>query len=401
MHPVEEIRGLKWNSLRGKCIVIGVSYSVALYKAVDLSRELIKRGANVKVVMTEEASRVVSPELFHWATGNEAIRELTGETEHVSLAKECDAMVIYPMTLNVLSKFAYGITDDPVTITAVNFIGYGKYVLAFPVMHRGMLNSPQYKRSLELLKEIKNVIVIEPSIEGERVKIPDPVDSSNIVEGVVLRGRDLKGVRALVTAGPTREYLDKIRFISNPSSGKMGAALAWELFARGAEVHVVKGPSFASFPQWINIYDVETTEEMCEAVRGIGKVDIAFFAAAPADYKPEEVFPGKIDSTTEIEIKLVPTPKVAKVSEAKKKVGFTAVVGDDVIGIAKRKMEAYDFDMIVANKVDRKDIGFTSDMNEVYILKKDNTVRHVPKLPKLLVARAIVDESKDLLRDTD
>ncbi|WP_075050607.1 bifunctional phosphopantothenoylcysteine decarboxylase/phosphopantothenate--cysteine ligase CoaBC [Ignicoccus islandicus] len=385
----------------GKCILLGVSYSVALYKAIDLARELIKRGANVKVVMTQEASRVISPEIFHWATGNDVVYKLSGETEHVTLSRECDSMVIYPATLNVVSKLAYGITDDPVTLTAVNFIGYSKYVLVFPVMHRSMYDSPQYSNTLNMLKNIENIVLIEPVLEDGRVKILDPLESANIIESVTLRGRDLNGVRALVTAGPTREYVDKIRFISNPSSGKMGAAIAWELFSRGAEVYVVRGPSFASFPPQVQIYDVETTEEMAEVVKDIGEVDLAFFAAAPADYKPAETFPGKIDSKTEIEIKLLPTPKVAKVSAAKRKVGFTAVVGEDIIDVALTKMNSYGFDMIVANKVDRKDIGFTSDMNEVYIIRKDKTIRHVPKLPKLLVARAIVDESKDLLRNSD
>ncbi len=397
MHPVEEIRALKWSSLEGRLIVLGVSYSVAIYKAIDLARELIKRGADVQVVMTEEAARVVSPELFHWATGREPVVELTGETEHVSLAKEASSMVIAPATLNVVSKLAYGICDNPLVPTAINVKGYGKPVAVFPVMHIAMLESPQYTEAKRKLEEM-GYLVYDPLVEGRRVRFPEPDWIANVVEALTLRGRDYERIKALVTSGPTREYIDAIRFISNPSSGKMGASLAWELFARGAEVTVIHGPSFVSYPPWVKRIQVETTEEMAEAVKN-DEYDVAFFAAAPADYKPEEKFEGKLDSAEEVTLKLVPTPKVVNNVKARVKVGFTAVVGEDVIDSAMKKLEKYGFDLIVANRVDRKDIGFTSDMNEVYIIHKDGRIKHVPKLPKLLVARAILDETKELLKE--
>ena len=396
MHPVEEIRGLKWRSLVGRIIALGVSYSVAVYKSIDVARELIKRGGRVRTVMTSEAARVISPELFHWATGEPPVAELTGETEHVSLGKEASGMAIAPATLNVMSKLANGITDNPVVATAINVKEYGKPVLIFPAMHIGMLKSPQYLRAKKALEEM-GYLVIDPLVEEGRVRFPEPSWIANVVESVVLRGRDYEGVKALVTAGPTREYIDAIRFISNPSSGKMGASLAWELFSRGAEVTVVHGPSTATYPPWVRRVKVETTEEMAEAVKE-DEYDVAFFAAAPADYRPEERFQGKLDSAEEVLLRLVPTPKVAHNAKAKVKVGFTAVVGEDVIDVALNKLEKYGFDMIVANRVDRKDIGFASDMNEVFIVHKDGRVKHVPKVPKLLVARAILDETLELLK---
>ncbi|ABU81736.1 bifunctional phosphopantothenoylcysteine decarboxylase/phosphopantothenate--cysteine ligase CoaBC [Ignicoccus hospitalis] len=396
MHPAEEIRGLKWRSLSGKIIALGVSYSVALYKSIDVARELLKRDGRVKVIMTREASRVISPEVFHWATGEEPVVELTGETEHVSLAKEVSSMAIAPATLNVMSKLAYGVTDDPVVLTALNVKEYGKPVLIFPSMHLSMLKSPQYERAKATLEEM-GYVVVEPTVEGGRVRFPEPEWVANLVESVTLRGRDYRGIKALVTSGPTREYIDRIRLISNPSTGKMGSSLAWELFARGAEVTVVHGPSQAVYPPWVKRVPVETTEEMAEAVSE-EEYDVAFLAAAPADYKPERRFEGKLDSAEGVELKLVPTPKVAKRVRARVKVGFTAIVGEDVLGQAENKLEKYGFDMIVANRVDRKDIGFASDMNEVFILHKDGRVKHVAKVPKLLVARAILDEVKELLR---
>ncbi len=397
MHPVEEIIAAKWDSMKGKCILLGVTYSVSLYRSIDLARELIKRGAKVKVMMTDAAAKVISPELFEWATGERPIVGLSGATEHVSEAKECDVMVISPATLNTISKIAYGIADENVALTAINFLGYKKFVIIFPVMHASMYFSVQLKRAVQLLEDYNNVVIIPPIIENGRVKLPDVEAQANVIEGITLRGRDYKGIKALVTAGPTREYFDKIRFISNPSSGKMGASLAWELYARGADVVLIHGPSSASFPPWTNRIEVETTEEMAEAVKSVEDVDVAFFAAAPADYKPKERFEGKLDSTEEITLELVPTPKVAKESSAKVNVGFTAVVGDNIIDTAIKKLESYGFDMIVANRVDLKDIGFRSDKNEVFIISKDGRIRHVPKLPKLLVARAILDESKELL----
>ncbi|UXD21510.1 phosphopantothenoylcysteine decarboxylase [Ignicoccus pacificus DSM 13166] len=396
MHPVEEIVGSKWRSLMGKCILLGVSYSVSLYKSVDLARELIKRGAKVKVMMTKKASEIVSPELFHWATGNKPIVDLTGETEHVSLAKECDLMLISPATLNVSTKLAWGIADENIPLTAINFLGYQKKVIVTPVMHKQMTLTPQYRETISRLREM-GVRVLEPVEEDGRLKIPDVEFIANVAETLTLRDEDFKGKKVLVTSGPTREYIDRIRFISNPSSGKMGAALAWELFARGADVVVVHGPSIAKYPPWVKKIAVETTEEMAEVVKELGEFDMAFFAAAPADYRPKNFFDGKLDSKNEVTLELVPTPKVALNVNAKRKVGFTAVVGEDVIDTALQKLQSYNFDMIVANRVDRKDIGFTSDMNEVFIITKDGKVRHVPKMPKLLVARSVVDEAKGLL----
>ena len=377
---------------------MGVSYSVALYKSIDVARELIKRDASVKPLMTREASKVISPELFRWATGEAPVVELTGETEHVSIAKEVSSMAVAPATLNVMSKIAWGITDDAVTLTAINVKEYGKPVVVFPSMHYSMLASPQYSAAKKRLEEM-GYVVIDPVIEGGRAKFPEPSWVANLVESITLRGRDYKGIRALVTSGPTREYIDAIRLISNPSTGKMGASLAWELFARGAEVRVVHGPSKAEYPPWVERVEVETTEEMAEAVK-VGEYDVAFFAAAPADYKPEKRFEGKLDSANEVHLKLVPTPKVAKEAKARVKVGFTAVVGEDVIDAALSKLEKYGFDVIVANRVDRKDVGFASDMNEVFVVHKDGRVKHVTKVPKLLVARAILDEVKYLLRTT-
>ncbi len=390
---MEEIRGTKWNSLRDKKILLGITGSAASYKAIDVARELIKRGAKVKAIMSEKAKEMVSPKLVGWATGSEVITEESWVTEHITLAREYDLFLLAPATLNTVVKLSLGITDELIPLTAISFIGMSKKVVVAPALHKNLMGL-HYDDAISVLKDV-GVKVIEPLVD-ERAKFPEAEDIANVVEGFLLRGDDFKYKKVLVTSGPTREYIDSVRFISNPSSGKMGASLAWEAFARGAEVKVVSGPSCARYPPWVPITFVETTEDMIEEVKR-DEYDVAFLAAAPADYKPERSFKGKVRE--ELELRLVRTERVFKHVKARVKVGFTAVVAEteeDLISEAERKLEEYGFDIIVANNVARRDVGFGSDLNEVIIIKRGGKYRHVPKMPKLLVARAILDEVRSL-----
>ncbi len=411
VHPSEDILCEETRVLEGHRIVLGVTSSIALYRSIDLARKLMRRCARVRVVMSHDASHFISPLLFEWATGLEPVVDVGGRVEHISLAREYDGMVIAPATANTIAKLAYGVADTPVTLTALSFHGMGKPVLVVPVMHLNMYYSRIVKENIDRLKQL-GYYVLEPWIEEDKAKIPPIEEIALKTEALVLRGEDLRGVRILVTAGPTREYLDPVRFISNPSSGRMGVAVAREAFYRGARVKLIHGPLCSvEPPQWIEKTSVESTEEMRKAVlREVeqGEYDIIVLAAAPADYRFKKTSSEKIDSTNRLVVELEPTPKIIKdvALTAKNKkpstiiIGFSAeTVKDDreLVERAKRKMEKYGIDMIIANNVSRRDIGFESKYNEVYIITR-NRVEHVPKKTKEEIARIILDKAIELTR---
>ncbi len=411
VHPSEDILGEESRVLEGRRIVLGVTSSVAVYRSIDLARKLMRRGAHVRVVMSREASRFISPLLFEWATGVKPIVDVGGEVEHITLAREYDGMVVAPATANTIAKIAYGVADTSVTLTALSFHGIGKPVLIVPVMHLNMYYSRIVKENIDRLKQL-GYYVLEPLIEEDKAKIPPVEEITLKTEVLVLRGEDLRGVRVLVTAGPTREHLDPVRFLSNPSSGRMGVAVAREAYYRGARVKLVHGPLCGIEPPlWVEKTSVVSTEEMRRAVLEEverGEYDIIVLAAAPADYRFKKTSPVKVDSTNKLVVELEPTPKIIRdVAEAAKSkkpstiiIGFaaeTARTDSELIGKARKKLEKYGIDMIVANNVSRRDIGFTSIYNEVYIITKDR-VEHVPKKTKEEIARIILDKALELTR---
>lgn len=401
-HPSSEIRGTRSKSLEGKKIALGVTGGVAIYKAVDVARELIRRSADVYVVMTSEASKLISPQLFEWATGNEVYVEFKGEVGHVALSRTCDAMVITPATANTIAKLASGIADTSVTLIALNFIGLRKPLLVVPSMHLAMYQAPQIVESVSRLKAY-GVKVLEPVVEGVRAKLPEVDDIVLNAETLILRGPDLKGVKILVTAGPTREFLDPVRFLTNASSGRMGVAIAREAFFREATVTLIHGPIEDSLiPKYFKTVKVVTTEEMLNAV--INELrneayDAVILAGAPSDFKFKEVSKVKIDSNTNLlNLTLEPTPKISK--EIRKVfnglvVGFAAeTVGGNVEELkarAKSKLVERGFDLIVANDVARSDIGFASEYDEVLILGADGFEKYISKTRKDFIAREILD----------
>ncbi|MEM4685592.1 MAG: bifunctional phosphopantothenoylcysteine decarboxylase/phosphopantothenate--cysteine ligase CoaBC [Sulfolobales archaeon] len=407
-HPSSEIRGTYSKSLEGRKIVLGVSGGVAVYKAVDVARELIRRSADVYVVMSSEASKLISPQLFEWATGNEVYVEFKGEVGHVALSRTCDAMVITPATANTIAKLASGVADTSVTLTALNFIGLRKPLLIVPSMHLAMYQAPQIVESISKLKAY-GVRILEPLIEGVRAKLPEVDDIVLNAETLVLRGSDLKGVKILVTAGPTREFLDPVRFLTNASSGRMGVAIAREAFFREASVTLVHGPMEDSLiPKYFKTVKVVTTEEMLNAVVNELRNDTyhaVVLAGAPSDFKFREVSKVKIDSNIGLlNLTLEPTPKISK--EIRKVfnglvVGFAAetVRGnvEELKARARSKLVERGFDLIVANDVTRPDIGFASEYDEVLILGADGFEKYISKTRKDLIAREILDIVKKAL----
>ncbi|MGC9187211.1 MAG: bifunctional phosphopantothenoylcysteine decarboxylase/phosphopantothenate--cysteine ligase CoaBC [Fervidicoccaceae archaeon] len=406
-HPSKKIIGEQSKELIGKCIVLGVTSSVSLYRSVDVARTLMKNGLEVHVVMSEEATRLVSPELFQWATGNPVYYgRFGGEVGHISLSEACNAMLIAPATENTVSKLAYGIADSPVTLVALSFMGAGKPVIVVPTMHIQLMKSPQFLESSEKLKKL-GVIFHDPIIEGDKAKFPEGWELSWHVEALLSRGEDLKGMKILVTSGPTREYLDPVRYISNPSSGKMGLSIAIEAMYRGANVSLIHGPIISDELRAIrNRIAVETTNELLNSVlseMGAFSPDAIIMAAAPADFRPTYSEERKISSNSVLNLALEPTPKVIEEISRRKKgsilVAFAAETVDsdeELKRAAEAKLRKYDADMIVANNVSRKDIGFSSDYNETIIVKRDGSVLKIEKTLKRFVARKILDIVRDM-----
>ena len=401
-HPSRKILGEQSRELEGKRLVLGVTSSVSLYKSIDVARAIMRMGGETTVVMTREATRLVSPELFEWATGRPVFHtRFHGETGHIYLSETHDAMAIVPATANTIAKLAQGIGDSPVTLTALSMMGHSKPVLVLPTMHRQMYDAPQNKRNLETLRR-DGVIIHEPVFEGDRAKFPEPWEVAWHLETLLARGRDMEGLRVLVTAGATREYLDPVRFISNPSTGKMGVSVALEALFRGAETSLVHGPLCGGLATALRrTYGVETTEEMLNAVLaevGVFRPHIIVLAAAPVDFKPVVYEESKIKSDTPPTISFSLTPKI--ISEVSRKrpqgsilVAFAAETvesDEELLELALAKREKYNADIIVANNVARKDVGFASDYNEVIIAYGDKHVK-IPKMNKRLVARRLLD----------
>ncbi|MGC9209723.1 MAG: bifunctional phosphopantothenoylcysteine decarboxylase/phosphopantothenate--cysteine ligase CoaBC [Acidilobus sp.] len=407
-HPSLDIVETISSELRGRCIALGVTASASIYRALDTARSLMRRGADVRVIMTKEASRLVSPTLFEWATGHKAIVDIGGEIEHVELSRDCSGLLVAPATYSTLSKIAYGIADNPVSLTAVTMMGYGKPVAVVPAMHEGMERSPQYKDIEERLRS-QGVLIIPPRVVEGAAKYPNPYLVARVFTGFVLRGLDLKGARVLVTAGATRSWVDRVRFVTNPSSGRMGVEVATEAFARGAEVDLVYGSVDVEIPHFIRSYAVETTEQMADKVRELTskeEYDVIVGAAAPLDFRVKEPFEGKLKSEGTYTITLEPSPKVLSSIARRPKVlvSFAAdVVNNDneLISSAVEKASKYGADLVVANPVNVGSYGFASVYDYTVIVRaRSKEFVNLGLQRKEVVARRLLDEVVSMLRSS-
>jgi phosphopantothenoylcysteine decarboxylase/phosphopantothenate--cysteine ligase len=401
LHPSKDIMFTKSRMLEGKKIALCICGSVAAIKAPDLARELMRNGAEVFAIMSPSAQKLISPTLLEWATGNPVITELTGKIEHVQLGGKggVDLILIAPATANTIGKIAAGIDDTPVTSLATTAIGSGIPVMIAPVMHGSMYRHPLVSENLKKLSSL-GIKIIPPEIVEDKAKFPD---ISVIVEEVLsaLSRKDMTGISVLVTAGPTRSYMDSIRFLTNSSSGKMGYAFAYEASARGARVTLISGPTNLANPGGANIVPVETTEEMLEAVDNAlskEKYDLFVMAAAPLDFAIVEKFDGKVPSTSELKLTLRPLPKIVDVARKKSKdlfiIGFKAeynLTREELFSRAVSRLLESGMDLIVANDLSSPLTGFKADTDEVYILDKSGLVDHIPLSPKREVARRVLD----------
>ena len=389
--------------LEGKELILGVTGSIAAYKAVYLLRELTRLGARVSVVLTGAAAKFVGPLTWRTLSGRPILTDLfdpqtEAAVEHVALAEMADALLVVPATANLLAKAAYGIADDALTTLLLACRGP---VLMVPAMDGGMWEHPAVQSNVATLRS-RGVTVLEPE-EGElasglsgKGRLPEVEVILEALYRLLTRVKDLAGERVLVTAGPTREPVDPVRYLSNRSSGKMGYAIALATLRRGAEVVLVSGPTTLAPPPGALFVPVQTAEEMREAVlHHLPAATIVIKAAAVADYRPLRPHAAKIPSKQEgFSIPLTPTPDILKEVAGKKGhaflVGFAAET-HDVQAHACEKLRAKGIDLIVVNDVSRTGIGFESDDNEVLLLDRWGGVQELPRMPKLQVAHAILD----------
>lgn len=357
--------------------MLGITGGVAAYKSIDLARRLKDEGASVVVVMTEAAKKFVTPTSLEVASQNKVYTSLFDEPmAHISLPAKTDVMLIAPATANTIAKFAHGIADD---LLSTCFLSYGGRVVIAPAMNWRMYENRVFRENLEKLLSL-GVVRVGPErgdLACGEEGIGRMAETAEIIEAVqsVLTEKDLSGEKIVITAGPTREYLDPVRFISNRSSGKMGFALAKAARNRGADVTLISGPSSLKRPMGAAFVQVETSAEMMEAVKNAvgGDATVLMMAAAVADFSPALTSNTKIEKTGEMDIPLRPTEDIISAVAAFEKrpfiIGFAAETGYN-ISRAEEKMKTKKMDMIVFNDVTEQGAGFDVDTNRVVIIDK-------------------------------
>lgn len=404
------------NVFENRTIVLGVTGSIAAYKAADLCSRLVKRGAKVRTVMTANACKFVSPLTFQAISQNPVATDMFSqpdvwEMEHISLADAANLVIIAPATANIIAKTAVGIADDLLTTT---LLAVRCPVLVAPAMNPRMYLHPVTQENIRRLKA-RGVQVMQPG-EGRTAcgdigpgRMPEPEEILSAAEALLARQEDLSGWRLLVTAGPTRQWIDPVRFVSNPSTGKMGYAIAEAAVSRGAEVVLVSGPTFLDAPAGVDLRRVETTYELLDAaVEAFEHCDAAICAAAPADHAPQTVAQSKIKRETNsnttgsvLELKLYPTPDVAAELGRRKSSRVLVVFAaetEDLIENAIRKMQTKNADMVVANDVTSPGSGFGADTNQACLICADGSVEQLPLMSKSALAHEILNRIVPLLQ---
>ena len=393
--------------LLGRRVLLGVTGGIAAYKACILTRLLRLRGAQVRVVMTRSAERFVGPATFAALSDHRVYTDLFDEEPgvlHIRLAHEADVVVVAPATANVIAKLAFGIADDLLTSTLLE--APGPLVLA-PAMHSGRWENDATRSNVATLVE-RGARIVGPArgslAAGDEGigRMSEPEEILAAVEELLARGRDLAGRRVVVTAGPTWEPIDPVRFIGNRSTGKMGFAVAAEAFARGADVTMVVGPGTVEPPEGPAVVHVTTAEEMRDAVlRAAEGADAVVMAAAVADFRPESASGSKIKKEGGApELRLVPTPDI--LAELGARGGECVLVGfaaetDDIEAEGRRKLEGKGVDLLVANEVGREGTGFGSETDRAAILSRTGEDESLRDWTKPELASAICDRLAKLL----
>ncbi|MBR2916036.1 MAG: bifunctional phosphopantothenoylcysteine decarboxylase/phosphopantothenate--cysteine ligase CoaBC [Clostridia bacterium] len=393
--------------LTGKTILIGVTGGISIYKTLDVISALNKLGANVKVMMTESATEFVSPLTFEAMSRNPVYTSLFDKKNawkipHISLSKEADLIAIIPATANIIGKIANGIADDMVTSTVV---AATSPVMIAPAMNTNMYHNPITQKNIEALKDLGYLFITPASGtlacgdigDGKLASVEAIVEA---IKGQLLYPeKDLLGKKILVTAGPTQEAIDPVRYITNHSSGKMGYAIAKAALLRGAEVTLVSGPVNLTVPSRAEVINITSAKEMYDAVmENAENADIIIKAAAVADYRPENIAENKIKKGGELSIPLSQNPDILK-SLGEKFGGEKVLVGfcmetEDLIENASKKLKSKNLDFIVANSLNEKGAGFKGDTNIVTIIDKSGNKTDIPLSQKEDIANKILDRIK-------
>lgn len=390
--------------LKGKSVVVGVCGGIAAYKVVEVVSRLKKLGADVDVIMTAHAQKFVTPLTFRSLSHNPVVTDMFDEPEywdikHISLARKAHLFIIAPATANIIGKLASGIADDMLSTTVVATTAP---VLIVPAMNYNMYSNPIVQQNIEKLKAL-GYIFMEPDTgvmaEGSSGKgrLPEPEAIVERAAAILKPRRDLEGMKIMVTAGPTRENIDPVRYISNYSSGKMGYAVAQAAAERGADVLLISGPVALDKPDDAEVISVVTAQQMYDAVMAhFPDCDAVVMAAAVADYRASEISGLKLKKNgDEIVLKLEKNPDIlkelGKIKDGRILAGFCAET-DHLTENAVKKLKEKNLDMIVANDVTMEGAGFGTDTNIIKIVKRDGSVTDLPLMTKLEAAHRILDE---------
>lgn len=391
--------------LKGKCVVLGVTGSIAAYKIAGLASALKKLHADVEVIMTQNATQFINPITFETLTGNKCLvdtfdRNFSFSVEHIAIAKKADVFLVAPASANVIAKMAHGIADDMLTTT---ILACKCPKIISPAMNTGMFENEIVQDNLKILKKY-GMQVVEPATgylacgDTGAGKMPEPEVLLQYILREIAYEKDFAGKRVLVTAGPTREAIDPVRFITNHSTGRMGYAIAKMAMLRGAAVTLVSGPVAIESPLFVDTIAVESAQEMYEAVMAHAKeADIIIKSAAVADYAPAQVSPEKIKkSEGDASIPLTRTKDIlAALGEKKREDQFIcgfAMETEHLLENATAKREKKNVDMIVANSIRQEGAGFGVDTNVATFITKEG-LRSLPLMSKEALAMEILDEA--------
>lgn len=424
---LKDITGTLGTELSGRKIALCVTASISITEAPRIARLLMRHGAEVIPVLTPKACEFVSPMIFEWSTGNPPITKLTGRVEHVELVspqspKRVDLILIAPCTANTIGKISSGISDEPVSTLVCTALGSEIPILIASAMHEPMLKNPVIQARKEKLAKA-GVKFIEGRLVESKSKLADPEEIVHaVISEIGKLGGDIKkegnvatkkspfaNLGLIITAGPTREPIDEVRFITNASSGKMGVALAMEALAKGANrICLIHGPGVVipdELKQIAHVNSVMTSQEMQDAVlselsKREGEYNILISAGAPADYTILSPSKGKISTSEKpsLKLELAATKKI--ISVVKEKFPRTFVVAfkaehdlnsNELARKGLEMLKTSKTDIVVANDVGRTDIGFASDFNEVSVITKDGKVRNLPRASKNEIASKILD----------
>ncbi len=400
-------------TLEGKTVLLGVTGSIAAYKIAYLASALMKRHADVHVLMTKNATNFINPITFETLTGNKCLvdtfdRNFQFQVEHVSIAKKADVVMIAPASANVIGKLAHGIADDMLT-TTIMACKCKKFIS--PAMNTNMFENPVVQDNLKILEHYGYEVIAPASGylacgDTGAGKMPEPETLLAYIERETACEKDLKGKKILVTAGPTQESIDPVRYITNHSSGKMGYAIAKAAMLRGADVTLVSGRTAIEPPMFVNLVPVVTAKDMYEAVTSVSdEQDIIIKAAAVADYRPAKVSDEKVKkSDGQMSIELKRTDDILKyLGEHKREGQFLcgfSMETQNVIGNSRAKLTKKNLDMVAANNVKVEGAGFQGDTNVLTLITQDEEVS-LPLMSKEDAALKILDKILLLTSDKE